>query len=243
MATQFPERNAPRSTDYHFVFTRDTRSDYQFAVWPMGWTGVAEAIVLLQDYFPHLIDGHGYFSFPVGTAWVTAEVVRTERLDHVQRPIYEIRGWIHDQASLGPAWYRFASALDSGEARARPQFGRVRPEALTGEFPAQPAQVARFLLACPAAPAPIAWAYGVCREASDTTGLPFQVRFIAVAKPAPEPTAPGWTERVRRWVRWFGLGVFVLGVPACWLFASFENALTVTALAVGLPVAYWLLRE
>jgi len=171
---------------YAFLFTRSRSKDYHFARFPELDDGrVRDAVVCLQDYFSSVVDGVGYYSFRAGDRWITAEILRTGRRDHVSRPIYEIRGQFHAAAEMGNSWFAFAPR----DAMRPPAGAHAFPP---GEYAASPETLAAFLDYCDSLPAPISWGYGIASRAGDANELEISVRFV----PGRKQPRPGWWRRV-----------------------------------------------
>ena len=163
---------SPYAPYLDFVFTRGQEGDYHFARFPHFGQQAREAIFRLSDYFSSVVGGLGYYSFSEGDWWITAEIVRTRRQDPVGRPIYEIRGQLHPWPDVGDQWYRFA-------VRRRSLTGRPRRRFRPGTYVATREVLDEFLRHCRQSDDPRSWAYGACRADADTSGLGFDVRFVA----------------------------------------------------------------
>ena len=164
-----------------FLFTRNEETDYQFSVFSdSAKQHLQENIVELQDYFLELINGVGYYSFKLNTSWITAQIVKTERLDNQRRPIYAISGNIYDLALLQENWFSFAW----NKQEKMPQLSGKFCEITDGEYEANAENLEKFLCHClhqPHHKKPISWAYGVKEKEYDRANLEFRIRFITKA--------------------------------------------------------------
>lgn len=184
---QQPHVSVSRSEDTSkpapdFVFTRTLDTDYCFTQFPrtnQTKQALQTSILKLQDYFTDLIDDVGYYSFPVGKQqWIIATITKTDKIDLVRRPIYEIKGNIFHRKALGTYWVAFATDEYTKD------YAPLR-DLKPGEYAANYESLQRFLqmFLYDHEPPPQAWAYGVKLQQLDNTDLPFSYRLIGPVNP------------------------------------------------------------
>lgn len=158
-----------------FIFTRNKEIDYHFIQYPEDKEELKEEILKLQDYFGFLINGKGLYSFRINKYWITSKIIKTETLDHVNRPIYEITGNIYELKYLDNNWFIFSIDESFKNSNKIVNFTE-------NEYNVSDINFNEFINYCFSKNKPSSWAWGCKEKNSDFSGIEFDFRFLPERK-------------------------------------------------------------